>query len=91
MDFQPVFEQPYASDGILARFLATGNSEHTIINQLRQRHISHILLRTDLTAQWLQQLSEHDRRRLTPLFSDANPPLWNGNGHIVLAVEPRSR
>lgn len=87
MDFPPIFEQPYTSGSILARFLATDEKpEHTILDELRQHHILHILLRTDLTAQWLQQLSEHDRQRLSPLFSDGNPPLWSGNGHIVLAV-----
>lgn len=87
MDFSPIFERPFSSGSILARFLATdGKPERTIIDELRQHHISHILLRTDMTAQWLQQLKEHDRHRLEPLFSDVNPPLWNGNGHIVLAV-----
>lgn len=91
MDFQPVFEQPYASGSILARFLATENPAHTFIDEMRQRHISHILLRTDLTAQWLRQLSEGDRLRIAPLLPDANQPLWNGNGHIVLAVEQQNR
>lgn len=90
MDFLPIFEQPYTSGSILAHFLATDEKPtHTILDELRQQDVSHILLRIDLTAQWLQQLNEHDRQRLEPLFSNVNPPLWSGNGHIVLPVGPR--
>ena len=91
MDFQPVFEQPYASGSVLARFLAADTPDYTITDEMRRHNISHILLRTDLTVQWLQQLSEQDRHRLAPLFSDANPPIWSGNGHIVLGMEQQSR
>lgn len=91
MDFQPVFEQPYESGSILARFLTAENPQHTIVDEMRQRHISHILLRTDLTAQWLHQLNEHDRQRIAPLFAHADQPLWSGNGHVVLVVEQRKR
>ena len=86
MGFQPVFELPYASDSILARFLAAGNPEHTIVDEMRQRNISHDLLRTDLTSQWLHQLSDYHRKRITPLFAHADQPLFNGQGHVVLAV-----
>jgi 4-amino-4-deoxy-L-arabinose transferase-like glycosyltransferase len=86
MDFHPVFEQPYASDGILARFLADKNQQHTIIDEMRQRQINHILLRSDLTAQWLNQLNDQDRERIAPLFAHSAQPLWNGQGHILLTV-----
>ncbi|MDD2465966.1 MAG: glycosyltransferase family 39 protein [Desulfobulbus sp.] len=89
MDFHPVFEQPYASDGILTRFLADENQQHSIIDEMRQRKISHILLRSDLTAQWLHQLSDKDRQRIAPLFAHSEQPLWNGQGHILLTVEPQ--
>jgi 4-amino-4-deoxy-L-arabinose transferase-like glycosyltransferase len=91
MDFHPVFEQPYGSGSILARFLASESREHTIIDEMRQQHISHILLRADLTAQWLHQLSESDRQRMAPLFAHADQPLWSGQGHVVLAVEQQNR
>ena len=86
MDFEPVFELPYASDSILARFLAAGTPEHTIIDEMRQHAISHVLLRTDLTAQWFNQLSDQDRQRIAPLFAHADQPLWSDQGHVVLAV-----
>lgn len=85
MDFNPVFEQPY-SGGVFSRFLASDRPEHTILDEMRDRGISHILLRTDLTADWLQRLSNSDRQRVAPLFANADQPLWNGNGHVVLAV-----
>lgn len=89
MDFAPIFEQPYEPGSILAQFLATDdNPEHSIIRELRQRHISHIMLRADLTIQWLQRLNDHDSQRLAPLFSETIPQLWNSNGYIVLAVDP---
>jgi len=92
MDFQPVFEQPYGSDSILARFLAASeNHQHTILDEMRQRNISHILLRTDLTTQWLHHLSDIDRQRVAPLFAHADQPLWSGNGHILLGVEQQNR
>jgi len=87
MDFHPVFEQPYASDSILARFLADENQQHTIIDEMRQRNINHILLRSDLTAQWLSQLNDLDRERIAPLFAHSEQPLWSGQGHILLTVE----
>lgn len=90
MDFTPTFEQPYEPGSILARFLSTNDTPgQSILNELRQQHISHVLLRTDLTAQWLQQLNDHDFQRLAPLFSETNPPLWNGNGHIVFSTNPK--
>lgn len=90
MDFPLTFDQPYASGSILARFLAAKNSEHTIVDEMRQRNISHILLRTDLTAQWVQQLSDRDRQRIAPLFAHVDRPLWSRQGFIVLAVEQSS-
>jgi len=86
MDFHPVFEQPYASDGILTHFLTDKNQQHTIIDEMRQRNINHILLRSDLTAQWLDQLSDQDRQRIAPLFAHSEQPLWSGQGHILLTV-----
>lgn len=91
MDFQPIFEQPYASGGVLARFLAAENPEHTVVDELRHHQISHVLLRIDLTNEWLQRLTDHDRQRLAPLFAQADRRLWSGNGFIVVAVEPTSK
>lgn len=89
-DFFPMFDQPYTSNSILGGVLATDdNLGHTILDKLKHHNISHVLLRTDLTIQWLQQLNDHDRQRLAPLLSNVNPPLWSGNGHIVLAVDPQ--
>jgi len=87
MDFHPVFEQPYASDSILARFLADENQRHTIVEEMRQRQINFILLRSDLTSQWLHQLNNQDLQRIAPLFAHSEQSLWNGQGHILLTVE----
>lgn len=90
MNFQPVFEHPYSSGSILAQFLAAENSTHTVAEELRQQQIKYILLRTDLTVQWLHQLSDHDRQRIAPLFAHADQQLWNGQGFVVLTVEKSS-
>lgn len=87
MNFQPVFEHPYSSSSILAQFLATENSTHTVAEELRQQKIKYILLRADLTMQWLHQLSDHDRQRIAPLFAHADQQLWDGQGFVVLTVE----
>lgn len=89
MDFQPIFEQPYSSTSVLGGFLATNNPALSIFDELRSRHISHILLRTDLTAGWLQQLPDHSRQRLAPLFAQAERPLWSGANFVFFAVEPQ--
>lgn len=86
MQFKPVFEQP-SSGGMFARFLGNERPGHTILEEMRARGISHILLRTDLTSDWLQRLSARDRQRIAPLFANADQPLWSGNGHVLLAVE----
>ena len=87
MDFQPVFEQPY-SGGVFSRFLASEAPQHSIFDEMHNQGISHILFRTDLTAEWLQRLNNRDRLRIAPLFSNAERPLWSGNGHVFLAVKP---
>lgn len=87
MDFQPIFEQPYASGSILSQFLATEGQQHSIIDELRQRNIKHILFRTDLTTQWLHQLSEHDLQRIAALFAHSDQPLWSGHDFVVFAVD----
>ena len=70
----------------MTRFLADKKQQHTIVDEMRQRQINHILLRSDLTAQWLHQLSDQDRERIAPLFAHSEQPLWNGQGHILLTV-----
>nr|WP_321467058.1 glycosyltransferase family 39 protein [uncultured Desulfobulbus sp.] len=92
MDFQPVFEQPYSSASILAQYLASSSSsQHTIIDELHQRQITHVLFRTDLTAQWLHQLSEDKRQRIAPLFTQTDRPLWSGSDHVLLTLEQQNR
>jgi hypothetical protein len=86
MQFQPVFEQPYSS-GVFSRFLASEQLQRSIIEELHDQGISYILFRTDLTAEWLQRLSDLDRQRIMPLFADADKPLWSSNGHVFLAVQ----
>jgi 4-amino-4-deoxy-L-arabinose transferase-like glycosyltransferase len=90
MDFQPVFDQPYSPDSVLMRFLAAGNPQHNIVDEMRQRKISHILLRTDLTAEWLKQLSNYDRQRIAPLFLHFTQPLFSDMGYALLATEQQN-
>lgn len=88
MDFQPIFEQPYSPASVLGGFLTTEHPGTSIIDELHSRHIRYILLRTDLTAGWLQQLSDHNRQRLAPLFARAERPLWSGSNFVFFALEP---
>ena len=90
MDFKPVFEQPY-SGGVLSRFLATNRPGHTILDEMRDRGISHILFRADLTAEWLRHLSDRGQQRVAPLFANTDRPLWSGNGHVFLVVEEKNQ
>ena len=63
MRFQPVFEQP-SSGGMFARFLDSKKFLPSILDEMRNQGISHVLFRIDLTAEWLQRLSNRDRHRI---------------------------
>ena len=88
MKFQPVFDQPYTPNSLLAKFLTSTTPPHSIFDEMRQHNISYVLFRKDLTVSWLQQLSDRDRQRVTPLFNHGNRTVWSGQGHIVLTAEP---
>jgi hypothetical protein len=85
MDFQPVFEQPYSS-GIFAQFLASEDQKQTITAILEQKNITHVLMREDLTAKWLQQLNDKDQLRIAPFFANSSKPLLRQDGYIFFQV-----
>lgn len=85
MRFQPVFEQPY-ENGLFARFLAAPELSLAISAAMREKGITHVLMRDDLTAAWLHQLDEADRQRIAPLFANAAQPLLRQNGHSFFPV-----
>lgn len=86
MDFQPVFEQPFG-DGVFSKFLAAENQRQTILDAIRHNGITHVLMREDLTASWLQQLSNEDKLRVFPLFETSVKPLLRQDGVIIFEVK----
>ena len=85
MRFQPVFEQPHGN-GLFARFLAAPERSLAITAAMREKGITHVLMRDDLAAAWLHQLDEADRQRIAPLFANAAQPLLRHNGHSIFPI-----
>ena len=85
MNFKPVFEQPY-ENGLFARFLAAPEQSLAITAAMREKGITHVLMRDDLAAAWLHQLDEADRQRIAPLFANAAQPLLRQNGHSIFPI-----
>ena len=85
MNFRPVFEQPHEND-LFARFLAASDRNLSITSTMREKGITHVLMRDDLTAAWLHQLDEANRQRIAPLFANAAQPLLRQNGHSFFPI-----
>lgn len=91
MDFTPIFVQPYESSGLISRFLHT---EGDILERLREKKISHVLIRDDLTQawwqdeQWWSQQMPEGKKRLLPLMQASANPLYRGYSHTFFAVPP---
>nr|WP_320012037.1 phospholipid carrier-dependent glycosyltransferase [uncultured Desulfobulbus sp.] len=86
MNFRPIFEQPYKSSSLLGQYLNLTADQQTILDQMRQHHITHILARVDLTTQWLQQLPKSGQQSLAPLFANASQPLFDAQGYIFFNI-----
>ncbi|GAB6192339.1 hypothetical protein JCM39068_20880 [Desulfocastanea catecholica] len=80
-----IFEDNIRSQWLLAWLGEPGMSETEIAKRFKEHGITHIMLRTDLFLQWLQQNLTLDRQNLTaklakdnfiPLFSNLNYSLY---------------
>lgn len=69
MNFYPVFEQPN-SYGLFSEFLSLKNKKFTILDLMQERNITHVLMRNDLTALWVKQMSRENQLRIQSLFSN---------------------
>ena len=74
MNFTPVFSQP-----IEARV-------KTIKAILKQEGITHILLRDDLTWQWIQRLEMKERQQTLSFFQDNTQHLFRSGGYSFVKV-----
>lgn len=91
MDFKAVFEQPYEASSLISHFLRT---EGDIAEMLREKQITHILIRDDLTQDWWKdqawwnQQAPEGKKRLLPLMQASTKPLYSGYGHTFFEVPP---
>lgn len=85
MDFHPVFEQPYRP-GLLSTLLTNKNYEINIVEEMKKRNITHVLMRDDLTATWFHQLPIEDKKIIAPLMKNVSKPLFNANGYIFFSI-----
>lgn len=90
MDFKPVFEQPFSTSGLFSRFLTTDYQKMAVLKFMQQNRITHVLMRDDLTASWLQQLSENDKSLIAPFFQNASNPLFRKNGHTFFPLNSKN-
>ncbi|MBB5347680.1 glycosyltransferase family 39 protein [Desulfoprunum benzoelyticum] len=84
MDFQPVFEQPFGPSGLFSEFFK--NEHQDILEYIREKGISHVLMRDDLTAQWFKQLRNNDKLLIAPFFQNSSNPLFQKNGHTFFQL-----
>ena len=74
MNFYPVFEQPN-SFGIFSEFLSLENKNFTILDLMREKNITHVLMRNDLTALWFKRMSNENQLRIKSLFANKIDPV----------------
>jgi 4-amino-4-deoxy-L-arabinose transferase-like glycosyltransferase len=86
MNFHPIFEQPY-SDGIFSRIISSQDKQVNIMTSLKQNNITHIIMREDLTVNWLQRLPQKDKFIISPLFSSNLKLLFHKNGYNFFKIE----
>jgi hypothetical protein len=85
MNFHPIFEQPY-SDGIFSKILASNDQQANMMTIFKNNNITHILMREDLTVDWLQRLTEKDKFIIFPLFSRNLKLLFHKNGYNLFKI-----
>ncbi len=85
MDFKPVFDRP-GQGGFLLDILQPPAQGKIIKNELLRRNISHILLREDLTQNWLQRLPDDKQLVIVNFFQQETQKLFSSGGYSFFRI-----
>jgi len=80
MDFQPVFKRPGQSGLFPDSLKKASGHKYTIRDELLRRGINHILLRNDLTDNWLQYLEPGKREKILAFFQQNTAQVYSYGG-----------
>ena len=86
MDFWPVFEQPYKASAFSLFSEMTNPKKDALLEEMRQRNITHVILRDDITVSWFNQLNEEKISFIAPLLNGASDPLFKNGGYTFFTV-----
>ncbi len=84
MQFQPVFKRPGKT--IFFEHSLIQLDADSLRNELIRRDISHILLRTDLTTNWLQHLGQQRQQAVITFFQKETKKLFCSGGYSLYAL-----
>ena len=87
MNFEPIFEIPYSTKGIMSNAINSTDNDLSITRILEKNHIKYILLRKDLTIKWLSDLDKEQAIVFKILFSNG-AILFRSNGYLLLDISP---
>lgn len=79
INFVPIFDKPTRT-GLTKEILSLSKRGSDIKTELHKQNINHILLRNDLTENWLNHLSKQEQAIITSFFRHNTKVLLN-NGH----------
>ncbi len=86
MNFQPVFDRP-TSDGLLNQILVESLNELQVKTELQKQNINHILLRNDLTKNWLTSLDKEQKEIVNVFFKNKTEILMNNGYYTFLKIK----
>jgi len=84
MNFLPIFEMPY-NGGILTNLTTENITIDIIKHELRAKGIQYILLRNDLTQNWMHYLPELQAHELLQFINSSNL-LFQQSGYTLLEI-----
>ncbi len=84
MDFKPIFETPYAK-GIISQHLTKDKGNNTIRNTLKTKGIKYVLLRNDLTQNWLNSLPKPQAQKFLS-FLRSSRIIFQQSGYSLLKL-----
>ena len=83
MNFKHVFDLPTSKQSLI-RQVAFSSPDLTAA--LKEKNLTYILMRNDLTASWINSLDENSREKITKLFQNGTKLLYDQNGYSLHAV-----
>ncbi len=85
MNFIPIFDNPFR-EGVLKDILKSSSRKTDIRSQLLDQGTTHILLRNDLTQNWVQHLVEIEQEEVLLFFQHDTNKLFGNENYTLLHI-----